>query len=1079
MLLVAGNGLSAPQSIDAANEPLPIAFERAVQRFRFRTALVSSAWRPTYQALNDTANCLAHSFLRHGGAPADRIAILMQHDTPMIAAKLAILKAGRVVVVLNPTHPPGRLKQLIADAEPRYIVTDFVHRDIAANIIGRDCSVVRFEEESAGEAIGNPSINVKADQVAVLSYTSGSTGAPKAVMMTHRQIHRNALVHTEAMDYTLNDRLPLFAALSGNQAVTLTWCALLNGAALYPFPVIVKGITGLAEWMIDNGITVYVSSASIFRSLTRILDKDFKFSGVRAVRLASETVTADDFALFRKHFCEESMFVHTLSSSETGNIAVSRHSWHDPIRKGKFAVGTFSKGVEASLVDDENRPVAPGEIGRIVVKGRYVAAGYWRNPTLSAERFSCDLDGTGIRIVHTGDLGRINADGKLEFCGRKDDRVKIRGNRVEVSEIENALRKLPGVDHAVVEAVTNESRETSLAAYVVADKQTWSSRHLRSALRDVLPGYMVPSTFLLLDSLPFTPTGKVDRHKLRNIQPASPEQTPGKRPRSQTESRLIEIWEKAFELETVSPDDDFFDLGGDSLIAAVIAAQVHAAFDVALNLEKFTEYAKLADLASFIDELRAAEIDNTPLPVRMPRDRPLPMSFAQERVWKISRASGPSSAHNTARIHRICGPLDKDVLRECMSYIAARHEILRATFAAPNGQPVQIAHPSQPVTLPFLDLTAVPDPEAQALIACKREAAWVFDPEHGPLAKFLLIRLRDGEHWLMRTAHHIICDSRSWVVFFRELSVLYEAALRGEKLSLGEPLPLQYGDWAFWERQTFHPKAAASKAAVAWWRATLSSAPRTMRLPFRRLRSRTGLDPALGMIHWGLNPEISRRLDAFGAEHAATPYMIRLAAFVALLAFETRQRDVVLGTYMSSRNRMVLQGIFGPFTNLVTLRFACEAKLNFHDWLERVRRQIGATESYCGIPYDNLCEALRAEGVTIPAISAIFSISHHHDRVQFGGLEITRLSYLTDSMPWGFSMNFDPDDEEHEWRTSFDARKYDPAKVQAFLDRFRGFLETVSLQPDLPISEIAALSGAAPRPSLANKLYRLSFMAVR
>jgi acyl-CoA synthetase (AMP-forming)/AMP-acid ligase II len=235
-----------------ADESLPACFERVAERHRLRPALASDVWQASYEELNVTANRLAHALMARSGAPRDRIAILMQHDTPMIAALLAVLKANRIVVALNPTNPAARLRQLMDDAEPAAIVTDFANRELAADISRPDCSVVGFEDQAAGGRIDNPSITAPPDQAAVLAYTSGSTGRPKAVMMTHRQFRRNVIIHTEAMEYSADDRLPLFGALSGGQAVTMTWCALLNGAMLCPFPVITKGVTGLADWMIDR-----------------------------------------------------------------------------------------------------------------------------------------------------------------------------------------------------------------------------------------------------------------------------------------------------------------------------------------------------------------------------------------------------------------------------------------------------------------------------------------------------------------------------------------------------------------------------------------------------------------------------------------------------------------------------------------------------------------------------------------------------------------------------------------------------------------------------------------------------------
>ena len=427
-------------------------FERVAAAHGHHSALVSSHWRPSYTQLNATANGLARTIIARSGEPGDRVAILMEHDAPAIAAIVAVLKASRIVVALNPTHPAARLRELIEDCDPSLVLTDATLRTLAAQVAGPQRPILQSEEAGGRQSDDNLPIVLPPEQVAVLGYTSGSTGRPKGVMMTHRQILRNVLIDTEAMEYSSNDRIPLFGSVSGTQGILAVWCALLNAAALYPFPVITKGITGLSGWMGRCGISIYNSSPSIFRHFVKTLDPDFRFPVVRAVRLGSESATSEDFKLFQAHFREDCRFVHTLSSTETCNIAWSRYARGDKVPEGRLPVGMVSKGQEVLILDEDGRSVTRGETGEIVVRGRYLAAGYWRNPQLTLKLFSEDPDG-GSRQFRTGDYGRINAAGELEFCGRRDDRIKIRGNRIALSEIEEALHRMGGIDRAVVEAL--------------------------------------------------------------------------------------------------------------------------------------------------------------------------------------------------------------------------------------------------------------------------------------------------------------------------------------------------------------------------------------------------------------------------------------------------------------------------------------------------------------------------------------------------------------------------------------------------------------------------------------------------
>jgi amino acid adenylation domain-containing protein len=543
---------------EVLEESLVVAFERVAATFPSHIALGSEVWEPTYRELNETANRLAHRLIARGVASGDRVAILMSHDAPLFAAVLGILKAGSIVIALDPGDPVSRLNMLVEDAEPSVILTDVQNQTLAAELSRIGCRILKFESETEMGPVQNPSIEIPPEQTAFLTYTSGTTGRPKGVMQTHRQLRRAAAAHTEAMQYTENDRIPFFAMVSTGQGSVALWWILLNGAMLCPFSVKTKGITRLPDWIISRGLTVYVSSASIFRTLVETINDRLVFARVRAVRLASEAVTADDFRAFRQHFPPTSIFVHTLSSSETSNIAWSRWTHADKVPEGVLPVGHFSRDIDVSLLGDDGQPVARGEVGDIVVRSRYLAKGYWRDPQLTAERFSADLDGNGTRVLRTGDRGRINADGLLEFCGRKDDRIKIRGNRIEPMEIERALERLPGIARAAVVAARRENHEPLLVAFVVkVEGASWTATRLRHATRANLPLHMVPSRIVFLNNLPYNRGNKIDRDTLRQYLSPIRDESQKDPPRTESEMLIADIWTEIFDLPDVGREDEF------------------------------------------------------------------------------------------------------------------------------------------------------------------------------------------------------------------------------------------------------------------------------------------------------------------------------------------------------------------------------------------------------------------------------------------------------------------------------------------------------------------------------------------
>jgi hypothetical protein len=834
--------------------------------------------------------------------------------------------------------------------------------------------------------------------------------------------------------------------------------ALLHGAALWPFPIAERGVAGLAEWLDANRITIYASSASLFRAFVKTLGAAERFAHVRLVRLSSEPAMAEDFRAALRHFPQAAAFAHTLASSETGNIAQLRLGRDAAVAEGRLPIGRPPEGVEILLLDADGRAVAPGEVGEIVVRSRHMAAGYWRNPALTAARFR-PVPGDGERrSFHSGDLGRWRPDGLLEFAGRNDDRVKIRGYRIELSEVEEAVLRLPGVAAGAVCVRARPPAEAQLVAFVVAEGEPPTATFLREALRDHLPEHMLPSAVVLLDALPLTPHGKIDRAQLQAM--VLPEADAGlaDAPRSDSERRLAAIWTETLALARVGRSGDFFQLGGDSLIAAVIAAKVHAALGVELHLASFVDHPTLAALARAIDDLRARAPAEEPALAHVTREGPAPVSFIQEQIWRHSRDPGAAAGYTIANCDDIAGPLDAGLLRDCLSAIVARHEILRTSIGTLSGQPVQIVHAAEPVDLPLHDLAPQADAEAQAERVLHALSAHVFDCARAPLVRFALIRLAAERHWLVCFNHHVISDGWSRRVLLRELAHLYAAGRRGEAADL--PAPLQYADYATWLRATLRPDGAAYAARIAWWMRQMVLPPATLALPFRRPGPGAPVDPARGRLARRLDAETSRRLHELRRREGVTDYVVWLATLVALLAEACGRTDLVIGTYVTTRGRLALQDMLGCFISLAALRFACDLELGFHDWLAAVRGAVIAAEGHADIPFEPLREELRARAIAVPEITAIFSDSYRRDHMRFGDLSLVRKERADPAMPWGFSVAFEERAGVHGIRVSFDVRLYDPDDVAAFIDRFCRLLDVVSRNGTLRLRELLAMSAA-------------------
>jgi amino acid adenylation domain-containing protein len=1035
------------------DESLVAAFERITKAFPLRIALGSEASQTTYTQLNETANCLAHCLAIYGSEFESRAAILMSHDVPMVAAALGVLKAGQTVVPLDPGDPLPHLRVLAEDAEPALIITDAQNRSLATALVRSDCRILDFEAATATGSVENPLTSISPERTAFLTYTSGTTGRPKGVMRPHLQLLKTAAAYSEAMQSTQNDRIPLFSSVSTGQCWNTIWWSLLSGAMLCPFRVRTRGITGLADWIIDRELTIYSSSASIFRSLIKTIDDQFLFSTVRAVRLASETVTVNDFNAFRKHFPVGSVLVHGLACSESSPIAWSRWTQDAKLPERVLPIGHFARDMDVSLLGEDGLPVPLGEVGEIVVKSRYVAKGYWRDPELTAERFSADLDANGTRQVRTGDRGRINADGLLEFCGRKDDRIKIRGNRIEPLDIERAFEGLPGIDRVAVVAVARDNHEPGLVAFVVKKSEaSWTVPRLRHAVGAKLPRHMVPSRIVFLESLPYNKGNKIDRKALRRFSLSVRDGNKGDEPRTETEMLLADIWAESLELPDIGRSDDFFNLGGDSLSGAVVGARVYAALGVELNLGEIADHPILATLAAFIDDRRRLGDIKTPPIVRVPRAATMPMSLFQEAMWNHHRV-GLTNVHS----YRVMGPLNIEILKECLSYLIDRHEILRTTFGCLAGFPVQMIHESTPTDLSFIDLINSDDPEGHADSIVREKSSREIDLEKLPIKRNVLIRVANNNYRLLRISHPLISDGFASQILDAELATLYEAMLHGKEPSLPKEPPLQYADYAVWQRRVMQPDGPYFNGAVNWWRDFLPTKPKANPLPFRRFIRRAPLDPSEGVLQWKLEERAAKRLDEIARDAGATHFTVRLAAFAALIGDVTASSTIVIGTGFANRNNVETRNIVGPLLNTVHLLFSYDAGKTFLEWLQLVRDQVFEATTRAELPYDSL----RTSGLQPPEIEFYFTMSGDHSDKFFGNLTISNEFCSVGTMPR--KCLFEVDERKPEnCRILFDANAYDRNEMRAMLDRYLRLLEAASREPHLPIRNLLKMSGTKP-----------------
>lgn len=587
---------------EAIEQSIPERFEQQVSAYCDRLAIKSNERSFTFRALNQTANRVARKILSRRGERVEPIALLFDHGAGVLAAMLGVLKARKFYLVLDSNYPRDRLMYMLEDSGARLIVADSNNLAFARELSNGSIDVVDFDEPNESFSDLNLGTYPPPDALVMILYTSGSTGQPKGVMHTHRNVLADARNLTNEWGISAQDRWLLHTSVSFANSVRTIYGSLLNGAAIYPYDVKRKGFGELSNWLLSNEITILRSVPTTFRDFMSALPEDRKFPAVRVLSVGGEPMLRSDLDYFDRHFLPHCVLVHALGPTECLTVCWSCIPHGTRITENKLPIGYPLKDKEVLLLDDTGRELAEGEVGEIAVKSRYISPGYWRDPVRTKSVFLPDPLGSDKRIYLTGDLGVRLKGGCLIHIGRRDFLVKIRGFRIDMAEIEAALRDIDGIDDTVVVGREDNLGENRLVAYFVPKTRPGITvTQIRQGLARVLPDYMIPSTFVCMDAIPRTPNGKADRLHLPLPPRERPElDTPFALPENSTEKELAQIWAEVLDLEQVGINDRFLDLGGNSLLATRVSARVIKSFRVELAVAALFDSPTVAELAKII-----------------------------------------------------------------------------------------------------------------------------------------------------------------------------------------------------------------------------------------------------------------------------------------------------------------------------------------------------------------------------------------------------------------------------------------------------------------------------------------------
>ncbi|MFE0319726.1 amino acid adenylation domain-containing protein, partial [Streptomyces albogriseolus] len=1005
----------------------PVAlFAEQVRRTPGAPALSDGDTHLTYRQLDEWSDTLASRLLAGGLRAEDRVALLMDRCAALVVAQLAVLKAGGAYVPVDARAPENRRRTLIERA------------GATVQLSAEDVTAARTPVPDAPAAApADP------DRLAYVMFTSGSPGEPKAVAVRHRDVA--ALATDGRFTGGVCDRVLLHSPVAFDAATFEVWAPLLTGGCVVVAPARPLDAALLRQLVRDSGLSALWLTAGLFRLLAR--DAPDCFTGLRQVWTGGDVVPA---AAVRRVLaaCPGLAVVDGYGPTETTTFATSFPLTDAAGVPDTVPIGHPLDEMRVHVLDRRLRPVPPGCPGELYLAGEGVARGYLGRPGDTAARFLADpADPPGSRMYRTGDLARRRPDGTVEFLGRADDQVKIRGFRVEPGEVEAVLAGHPGVTDVTVLAREDRPGSRRLVAYVVG---TEDDTPLREFARRSLPDYLVPSAFVVLPALPLSRNGKVDRAALPAPEPASGAQDAPAEPRTDAERRTLEVFADVLSVPRPGVRDDFFQLGGDSILSIRLAVRLSEAFGTELSPRAVFTHPTPEALAALLTEERPADTAPTTI-APVTRDTPAPMSYAQQRLWFLEEFAPGSGEYVTSLALRLRGRLDVPALTAALRALVERHEALRTTFDAVDGHGVQIVHPAGDVPLTLHDLSQLTGGERDARLAdlLDAERARTFDLRRGPLLHTGLIRLADDEHVLTLTLHHIVTDGWSTGVLTGDLAHFYRTELGAETGTLS-PLPVQYADYAHWQR------GRGTDDHLAYWKEHLAGLE-TLDLPTDRPR------PAVRTHHGAsvrlsLPRETTRRLARVGRDRQATLFTTLVAAAQAYLARLTGGEDITVGTVTSGRDRAEVQHLVGFFVNTLVLRSRVTPDRPFSEFLGDVRETVLDAFAHQEAPFEQVVDEVQPVRDTsrTPLFQVMVVLQNAPAAaLDLPGLEITDVDTELRHAAFDLTLEFaETGTGELHGVLTYNTDLFDAATAERMAGQLGTLLTAVAENPDRPVGAL-------------------------
>ncbi len=1041
-------------------------FEEQAARTPAAVAVVFEGQELTYQDLNIQANQLAHYLQSLGVNSEVLVGIYLERSLLVIVGLLAVLKAGGAYIPLDPDYPQQRLTYMAEDAQISLLLTQ---ESLLDSLPAEDVGVIvldKLAEKLTVQSPENPLSEVVPENLLCLLYTSGSTGKPKGVMLTHAALVNHSWGISEVFGLTESDRVLQFASFGFDVAAEEIFPTWLKGGTVVLRPgQMFPTLTDFADFIEQESLTVLNITPAYWHEWALAVSQSLATvpSSLRVVAVGGDAVLPETVNIWRQMVGKRVECINVYGPTEASVTAIVHDLLDYQSEKiNSVLIGRPIANTKAYILDQNLQPVPIGVKGELHLCGVRLARGYLNRPELTAEKFIDNpfANAAFNRLYKTGDLARYLPDGNIECFGRIDNQVKIRGFRIELGEIEAVLNQNIDVQTSCVIIREDTPGDKYLVAYIVSHYERIPMiSELRQFLSSKLPLYMVPQAFVFLESLPLTTNRKVDRRAL-----PAPDKIGNRRdqyvaPRNGIEEMLVQIWTEILKIEQVGIYDNFFEIGGHSLLATQLVSRIRSLFKIELPLRSLFGAATVAELAHLIGQLQQQNLTLTVPPI-LPRtkDTELPLSFAQQRLWFLDQLQPNSALYNIPMVLHFRGNLNQKALEQSLREICDRHEVLRTNFVTIDGQPTQIIQTTrETISVVYLQDLPIHEQEEKTQQLKQKQATQPFNLAKESLIRITLVVLSETEHLLLVCMHHIISDGWSIEVFIHELTSLYNAYTQNHPANLA-PLPIQYADFAVWQKQWLQGDVLQSQ--LNYWQNQLTAAPPLLSLPTDH--PRPAVQSFVGtQQEFSLSPKLSQALNELSRQQGVTLFMTLLAAFDALLYRYTGSSDILVGTPIANRNRGEIEGLIGFFVNTLVMRTDLSDNPSFSQLLTRVREVTMDAYAHQDLPFEMLVEALQPERDLshTPLFQVAFVLQNTpKSEIAMTGLTVTDLPPENTTAKFDLTLAMVNTDDGLKGVWEYNTDLFESSTIERLSGHFLNLLGGIAANPQARISQLPLLT---------------------